>query len=147
MHVYAPGDHTYRVIGLRLDTPEFVQQDDTTYPVSTPYHFEPLNETVPVYEGPFSLVQEITIPMTQEIGALSQAGDLLTVEGTLEYQACDHEICYLPAEVPLRWEFEWRAPDQRVRDATTSVASPRPRTSESDRRDYSSSTPWLRTRK
>ena len=109
MHVYAPGDHTYQVIRLRVDTPAFVQQHDATYPVSTPYHFEPLNETVPVYEAPFTFVQEITIPVSEETGELAQAGDLLVVEGTLEYQACDHEICYLPSELPLRWEFEWRA--------------------------------------
>ena len=109
MHVYAPGDHTYQVIRLRLDTPVFLQPHDAAYPVSTPYHFEPLNETVPVYEAPFTLVQEITIPMSDETGELAQAGDPLIIEGTLEYQACDPEICYLPAEVSLRWEFEWRA--------------------------------------
>jgi len=109
MHVYAPGDHTYQVISLRLDLPEFIQRHDATYPESTRYHFEPLNETVSVYEGVFRLVQEVTIPMSEEVDALAQAGDVLSIDGTLEYQACDHEICYLPAEVPLQWEFEWRA--------------------------------------
>ena len=109
MHVYAPGNHTYQVIRLRLDTPEFVQRHDAVYPVSTPYHFEPLNETVPVYEAPFTFVQEITIPMSDETGELAQVGDPLIIDGTLEYQACDPEICYLPSEVPLRWELEWRA--------------------------------------
>ena len=109
MHVYAPGDHTYHVVGLRLDAPAFIQRHDVIFPDSTPYHFEPLDETVPVYEGVFRLLQEVTLPMSEEVDALAQAGDVLRIDGTLEYQACDHEICYLPTEVPLQWEFEWRA--------------------------------------
>lgn len=61
-----------------------------------------------VYEAPFRFVQEVTIPISHKIAALAQSGETLTIEGTLEYQACDHEICYLPAEVPLSWEFDWR---------------------------------------
>ena len=109
MHVYAPGDHGYQVIRLRLDTPDFVQAHDILYPESGTYRFEPLDETVAVYEEPFRIVQEITIPMTQEIAALAAEPDArLRIEGTLEYQACDHDICYLPAAVPVSWEFEWR---------------------------------------
>ena len=110
MHVYVPGDHTYQVIRLRLNTPEFVQSHDTNYPAAESYHFEPLDETVPVYTEPFRIVQEITIPMSREIAALASAPDArLTIEGTLEYQACDDEICYLPVDVPVSWDFEWRA--------------------------------------
>ena len=108
MHVYAPGDHSYQVIRLSVTAPEFLQAHEVTYPSSETYDFEPLNETVPVYEAPFRFVQEVTIPMSREIAALAQSGETLTIEGTLEYQACDHEICYLPAEVPLSWELDWR---------------------------------------
>ena len=109
MHVYAPGDHSYQVIRLRLTGPDFLRSHDVTYPPSQPYHFEPLDETVPVYEQPFRLVQDVTIPMRQDIDALASEPDAtLRVEGVLEYQACDHEICYLPAEAPLSWELAWR---------------------------------------
>ena len=109
MHVYAPGDHGYRVIRLRLTAPDFLRSHDVTYPPSQTYHFEPLDETVPVYEEPFRLVQDVTIPMTRAIDALASEPDAaLRVEGVLEYQACDHEVCYLPAEAPLRWELAWR---------------------------------------
>ena len=109
MHVYAPGDHTYQVIGLRLDEPDFLRPHDVVYPASETYHFEPLDETVPVYQAPFRIVQEVTIPMSREIGALAaEPNATLTVAGILEYQACDHEICYLPEQVPLRWELTWR---------------------------------------
>ena len=110
MHVYAPGDHLYRVIRLRLDAPEFLQVHEVTYPPSEMYYYEPLDETVPVYQEPFRLVQEVTIPMSEETAALASAeGATLTIEGVLEYQACDDEVCYIPTEIPLAWELEWRA--------------------------------------
>ena len=109
MHVYAPGDHTYRVIRLRIDQPEFVRAHDVTYPPSEVYHFEPLDERVEVYESPFRLVQEVTIPMNREIAGQAVAPDAtVTIEGALEYQACDDEVCYIPAVVPLTWTLAWR---------------------------------------
>ena len=109
MHVYAPGDHGYQVIRLRLTAPDFLRGHDVSYPASELYHFEPLDETVEVYEEPFRLVQDVTIPMRRDIDALaSEPGATLRVEGVLEYQACDHEICYLPEEAPLSWELAWR---------------------------------------
>ena len=110
MHVYAPGNHTYRVIRLRLDGPAFVQAHEVAYPPSEVYHFEPLDERVPVYMKPFRLVQDVTIPMSQDIAALAaEPGATLTIDGVLEYQACDDAICYTPAEVPLTWDFTWRS--------------------------------------
>ncbi len=110
MHVYAPGGHTYQVISLRIDAPEFVRSHEVSYPASEIYHFEPLDERVEVYERPFQLVQEVTIPMTREIGALAaEPGATLTIDGALEYQACDDAICYTPVELPVSWTLEWRA--------------------------------------
>ena len=109
MHVYAPGDHLYRVVRLRLDAPDFLEPNSLSYPPSELYHYEPLDETVPVYQQPFRLVQEVTVPMSEETAALAAApGGKLVIEGVLEYQACDDEVCYIPAEAPLRWELAWR---------------------------------------
>ena len=109
MHVYAPGDHTYQVISLRVDTPDFIRTHEVGYPEPQIYHFEPLDERVEVYEQPFTLVQEVTIPMSRAIGALAaEPNATLTIEGALEYQACDDAICYTPVELPVSWTFDWR---------------------------------------
>lgn len=111
MHVYAPGDHLYRVVRLRLDAPDFLRAHPLSYPPSELYHYEPLDETVPVYQQPFRLVQEITVPRSEETAALAAApGGKLLIEGVLQYQACDDEVCYIPAEAPLGWELAWRPP-------------------------------------
>ena len=110
MHVYAPGDHAYRVVRLRMTGPDFLQSHDVTYPPSGMYHFEPLDETVPVYEETFRLVHDVTIPMRPDIAEMaSEPGSTVRIEAVLEYQACDHEICYLPQALPLSWDLSWRA--------------------------------------
>jgi hypothetical protein len=110
MHVYAPGDHTYQVLSLRVDTPDFIRAHEVGYPEPQIYHFEPLGERVEVYEEPFTLVQEVTIPMSRKIAGLAaQPNATLTIEGTFEYQACDDAICYTPVELPVSWTFDWRS--------------------------------------
>jgi hypothetical protein len=53
MHVYAPGATGYRVIGLTIADQPFIRVTPATYPASEIYHFEPLDERVPVYTQPF----------------------------------------------------------------------------------------------
>lgn len=109
MHVYAPGDHLYRVVRLRIDAPDFLRVHAPAYPPSELYRYEPLDEIVPVYQRPFRLVQDVTVPMNETTAALAAApGAVLIVEGALEYQACDDEVCYVPAEIPFTWELAWR---------------------------------------
>ena len=105
MHVYAPGadDLGYRVIGLHLDTPDFLRALPAEYPASEIYHFEPLDERVPVYQRPFRLVQELVVEGSPEAAAQLAGLDALTLTGRLDYQACDDAVCFNPASVPLTW--------------------------------------------
>ena len=105
MHVYAPGadDLGYRVIGLHLDTPDFLRALPAEYPASEIYHFEPLDERVPVYQRPFRLVQELVVEGSPEAAAQLAELDALTLTGRLDYQACDDAVCFNPASVPLIW--------------------------------------------
>ena len=105
MHVYAPGadDLGYRVIGLHLDTPDFLRALPAEYPASEIYHFEPLDERVPVYQRPFRLVQELVVEGSPAAAAQLAELDALTLTGRLDYQACDDAVCFNPASVPLTW--------------------------------------------
>ena len=105
MHVYAPGAEElgYRVIGLELEVPSFLRVLPVEYPASEIYHFEPLDEHVPVYQRPFRLVQEIVVEGDPESAAKIAEIDALTLTGRLDYQACDDAICFNPASVPLTW--------------------------------------------
>lgn len=116
MHVYAPGadDMGYRVIGFNLSPTSLARYEPVQYPESEIYHFEPLDEYVPVYQDRFTLLQEIVMDASEEAEAAMAELDALTLSGTLEYQACDDAICFLPVSVPVSFTLDLELPD-RVR--------------------------------
>jgi peroxiredoxin len=103
MHVYAPGTKSYRVIAVNIKPQPFMRVFPLSYPPSQIYFFKPLNERVPVYQKPFTLVQEVVLEANPQAQAAFRGKDSLTITGTLDYQACDDAICYNPASVPLSW--------------------------------------------
>jgi len=108
IHVYAPGAKNYRVIALNIVTQPFVRLLPMKYPASQIYLFKPLNERVPVYQRPFTLVQDVILEGTPQAQASFRGKDSVTLSGTLEYQACDDKICYNPASIPISWTLSLR---------------------------------------
>jgi peroxiredoxin len=109
MHVYAPGAAGYRVIATTIAPQPFVRPLPLGYPASEIYHFKPLNERVPVYQKPFTLVQEIILEGDLKAQAALRGKETLTINGTLEYQACDDKLCFNPVSVPLSWTVSLRS--------------------------------------
>ena len=58
------------------------------------FFFAPLNETQHVYSKPFRITQPIVVTRDSE---------LLTITGTVRYQACDDVLCYVPLTVAVKW--------------------------------------------
>jgi hypothetical protein len=115
MHVYAPGAGSYRVITLTLEPQALIHILPLKYPASQMYVFKPLNERVPVYEKPFTLMQDLELEGTPQAQAALRDKETLTVNGTLEYQACDAKLCYNPESIPLSWTFTLRPIERTVR--------------------------------
>lgn len=108
MHVYAPGATGYRIVGLALAPPPFVRVLPMEFPESEIYHFKPLDEHVPVYQKPFRLLQEIVPEASREAIQAFEGQETLTLNGSLEYQACDDTLCYNPTSIPLSWTIGLR---------------------------------------
>lgn len=108
IHVYAPGASSYRVVALNIEPQPFVRVLPATYPPSEVYFFKPLNERVPVYQKPFTLLQEIVLEGTPQAQADLRGKETLTLRGTLQYQACDDKVCFNPTELPLSWTLTLR---------------------------------------
>jgi len=106
MHVYAPGQRGYIPIALTLTPDPAFKPHPIRFPPSTTYRYAPLNETVQVYSAPFTLAQDITISLARDVRATAEAGEVLTIKGTLEYQACDDAICYRPETIPVEWKVK-----------------------------------------
>ena len=115
IHVYAPGadELGYRVIALRLGDDPLVETEPTTYPASEIYHFEPLDERVPVFQRPFRMLQEVVVGASPEAIEALGSIDVITLGGQLEYQACDDAVCFEPVSVPLTWTLAVTPPDRQ----------------------------------
>jgi len=108
MHVYARGASGYRVIALEIQPQSFVRVLPTTYPPSEIYFFAPLKERVPVYQKAFKLQRDVVIEGTPQAQAALKGKDVVTLTGTLEYQACDDKVCFNPVSLPLTWTMSLR---------------------------------------
>ena len=109
VHVYAPGASGYKVINLSLKPQPFVRVLPVAYPASQMYFFKPLNERVPVFQKPFTLVQELVLEGTSAAQAAYRGKESITLEGSLDYQACDDKLCFNPVSVPLTWTLSLKA--------------------------------------
>ena len=117
MHLYAPGAEQmgYRVVGLTLAKVPHIRFEPVEFPESEIYHFEPLDERVPVYQRPFTLLQEAVVSGEPEAAEALAEIDAVTLTGTLDYQACDDTLCFDPVSVPLSFTLDVETLDrQRV---------------------------------
>jgi peroxiredoxin len=114
IHVYAPGAEElgYRVISLNLAPVPHVRFEPVEFPESEIYYFEPLDERVSVYQGPFTLLQEVIVSATDEAEAALAELDALTLSGSLDYQACNDVLCFEPVSLPLSFTLDLDLLDQ-----------------------------------
>ena len=106
VHVYAPGASGYRIVKLDLAPQPFVRILTLAYPSSEIYFFKPLKERVPVYQKPFTLLQEVVLEASPQASKALTGQTELKLTGTLQYQACDDKRCFNPASVPLLWTLK-----------------------------------------
>jgi hypothetical protein len=112
-HAYAPGEHTYRALALRLEPTPYVRLDAPRFPSARPFEFKPLQETVPVFEGRFRVQQDVILAVRDAIAPLLVAADpTLVLAGVVEYQVCSDTVCYRPGSLPVTWSLRVRPLDR-----------------------------------
>src|SRR5258708_14912513 len=95
-HVYAPEVRGYKPIQLIVEASPELKLLPVRYPKARVLFLPVINESVPVYEGNFRLLQDVVVSADRTfIGSVTQA-KTITLKGTLFYQACDLVKCYLP---------------------------------------------------
>lgn len=116
VHVYSPGVKGYKPIRLVLQSSGEIETATVIYPKFKILYLEAIHERVPVFEGKFRILQDVTInPSKSEGGtqAVSSADGTITIAGELHYQACDKTICYPPESVPVKWVLKVQPLDLR----------------------------------
>jgi peroxiredoxin len=106
VHVYAPGAEGYRTVKLGMADQPYVRFLPLAYPPSEIYFFKPLNERVPVYQRPFTLLQEVVLEVSPQAAKVLAGRTELNLSGSLQYQACDEKECFNPVSVPLSWTLK-----------------------------------------
>ena len=107
VHVYAPGTQGYKPIALVMDPTPGIVLTPVNYPHAEVLYLPAIKERVPVFEGKFRLTQDLKIISAAEFSSsLGTDGKTFTINGKLDYQACDKKICYLPTSVPVQWQLQ-----------------------------------------
>ena len=108
IHLYAPGEHGYKVVRVNLEPNPWLVTQPVEYPASEIYFFAPLKERVPVFQKPFTLRQAISVSTAPEHRAALAKASRMTIKGTLDYQACDDRVCFLPKSIPVSYTVRLR---------------------------------------
>jgi peroxiredoxin len=113
MHVYAPGAEElgYRVVSLSFESTPEVSFEAVEFPESEIFYFEPLDERVPAYQGPFRLRQEAVVARSTEAAQSLRERGTLPLTGSFEYQACDDRLCYAPETIALSFTLDFQQLD------------------------------------
>jgi hypothetical protein len=107
MHVYAPGAQGYKPIKLVIEAIPQMELKPAEYPPSKILYLPAIKESIPVFEGTFRITEDVKVNSGSEfLGPLGKEGKVFTLSGTLEYQACDQTMCYVPTSVPVKWRLQ-----------------------------------------
>jgi len=107
VHVYSPGVQGYKSIALVMDPTPGMEFTPVKYPREKVLYLPAIKERVPVFEGTFRITQELKVSSAAEFSnSLGTDGKTFTINGKLDYQACDKKICYLPTSVPIYWQLQ-----------------------------------------
>ena len=110
IHVYAPDVVDYKPIVLTIKPQPGLVVREATYPSPEKYFYAPLKQTVDVYQKPFTVVQQLALDGSAAGRAALKGVSSVTVQGTLNYQACNEKICFPPRTVPVTWTVAIKEP-------------------------------------
>ncbi len=107
VHVYAPGTQGYKPVKLVIEPIPQVELKPAVYPASKTLYLPAIKESVPVFEGTFRISQDVIVNTGSAFwSSIGKDGEILTITGKLEYQACDKTMCYVLTSVPVKWQLQ-----------------------------------------
>ncbi len=109
IHVYAPGVDGYIPVSFDLDEHPLVRVIHAPkFPEPRILELPSIKERVPVFDGRVRITRDVTVSLDPEVAEHTE----MALTGTLEYQACEDEYCFLPVTVPLTFTLAIAAHDQ-----------------------------------
>ena len=102
IHIYAEGAKDFTPVSLVLTPNAAIAAGRPTYPKPGTAIAPGATDAVPAYAQTF----RITLPVT--IRSTAKPGEVLTVTGAVNYQACDDRLCYPVTVAPVTWKVAVR---------------------------------------
>lgn len=111
MHLYAQGVKGYKSVSLDIQEDPSLKIHNPEYPDAKIMYLEVIKEEVPIYKNSVHISRDLTLsPGFRQ--------ENLVVSAVLNYQACDEKTCYLPVEVPMKFELDVEAHDFQLAPAS-----------------------------
>ncbi len=112
VHVYGPAvGGGYQRLEVSIDPLPFLTVHPPLYPPASPLILPWTDEALTGYASPARVAVDVSLGTRQELAAVLEAADGLTLTGTLRLQACDDRVCWAPEAIPLRWHVHLVPPD------------------------------------
>lgn len=99
IHVYATDKQGFTPLSLKVVPQPRITIGKVTYPPAEQGLTPGIDMAIPLpmYTKPFRVAQPITIAPS------AKSGDVLTIAGAINYQACDDRLCFPATSFPVTW--------------------------------------------
>ena len=108
IRIYAPGAADDRGITLTVAPTPFLQFQSPTFSSPERLRLAGPDDGVAIYRKSFRVIQDVAIRAVPGSGRGPQGIEDVIVRGVLGYQACNDQLCFPPASVPLSWTVALR---------------------------------------
>jgi cytochrome c biogenesis DsbD-like protein len=100
IHVYASNKQGFTPVTLAIGAQPRITIGKTTYPNPELAITPGTDALIPMYSKSFRLAQTITIAPS------AKSGDVLTIAGAINYQACNETLCFPVTSLPVTWALK-----------------------------------------
>jgi DsbC/DsbD-like thiol-disulfide interchange protein len=111
-HVYGPAvGGGYQGLEVVIDPLPYLTAHPARYPDPVPLRLGWTDEVLAGYGNPVRVAVDVSLGTRLEMAAVIEAGQELTITGTVRVQACDDRVCWAPEAIPLAWHLDLIPPD------------------------------------
>jgi len=98
IHIYAEGAKDFTPVSLVLTPNAGITTGRAKYPKPDAASAPGATDVVPAYKQAFRIAMPVTIKGT------AKPGDVVSIAGAVNYQACDDRLCYPVTAAPVAWK-------------------------------------------
>lgn len=112
VHIYGPDvGGGYQGLAVTLDPQPWLTAYPAQYPPARELVLPWSDEVLTGYTEPVRVEIDVALGSRQELAALLEAGQGLTLTGTCALQACDDQVCWPREATKIEWRFDLITPD------------------------------------